>query len=280
MLEIRKHLAFEPNWLYQYKWLDQFRKKGWSIETKLSAKEVAIDYLLGEIKSGNLKPGDKILNERKLSGQLGISRVPLREAISILSSLNILEARQGDGTYVSEQNTEIFGTVIKKYGIFTRSMVDEVFEARALFEADAAKLAAKNRTAEDLEHLHEALLQHENALEDFYAGRISAEQMMSYDHAIHLGIAASTHNNFLLQMVEAIRHVTMEEGFFSGEFTVNQEHFKESAIAHRAIVDAIEKQDGYRAYQIMQEHIGQIQSALDLEKIRSEEKHEEGHENI
>lgn len=250
-------------------------KKGWIIEPKSSAKEVAINYLISEIKAGNLKPGDKILNERKLSEQLGISRVPLREAISILSSLNVLEARQGDGTYVSEQNTEIFGTLIKKYGIFTRSRVDEVFEARMLFEADAAKLAAKNRTTEDLEHLHEALLEHENALTDFYAGKISAAKMMEYDNAIHLGIAASAHNNFLLQIIEAIRHVTIEEGFFFGEFTINQEHFKESAIAHREIVDAIEKQDSLMAYQTMQDHIEQIQSALDLEKIRSEE-----HENI
>lgn len=215
--------------------------------------------------------GDKILNERKLSDKLGISRVPLREAICTLSTLGILEAHQGDGTYVSENNTGIFGNIIKKYGIFNRSMVDEVFEARCLFEADAARLAAQNRTSQDLNRLKEALMQHENALPLYYGGDISAERMMEYDNEIHLGIAASTHNNFILQIIEAIRHVTLEHGFFSEKFTLNKMHFKESMILHKEIVNAIESQNAEKAYQKMQEHIIQIRSALDLERIRRNE---------
>ncbi len=212
--------------------------------------------------------GDKILNERKLSDKLGISRVPLREAICTLSTLGILEAHQGDGTYVSENNTGIFGNIIKKYGIFNRSMVDEVFEARCLFEADAAKLAAQNRTSQDLNRLKEALTQHENALPFYYGGEISAKHVMEHDSEIHLGIAASTHNNFILQIIEAIRHVTLEQGFFTEQFTLNKLHFKESMILHREIVNAIESQNAEKAYQKMQEHIIQIRSALDLERIR------------
>lgn len=54
------------------------------IEQKQSAREIAVNYLLEEIKNGSLIAGDKILNERKLSDKLGISRVPLREAICTL----------------------------------------------------------------------------------------------------------------------------------------------------------------------------------------------------
>lgn len=244
-------------------------------EQKQSARDIAINYFLDEIKNGNLASGDKILNERKLSDKLGISRVPLREAICTLATLGILEAHQGDGTYVSENNAGIFGNIIKKYGIFNRSMVDEVFEARCLFEADAAKLAAQNRTLQDLKRLQEALTQHETALPLYYGGEISAERMMEYDNEIHLGIAASTHNNFILQIIEAIRHVTLEQGFFSEQFTVNRQHFKESMILHREIVNAIEKQNPERAYEKMQAHIIQIRSALDIERIRRTE-----HENI
>ena len=56
---------------------------------------------------------------------------------------------------------------------------------------------------------------------------------MTYDHNIHLGIAASTHNNFILQIIEAIRHVTLEHEFFSEQFTRNKQHFKESVIINR-----------------------------------------------
>ena len=134
------------------------------MDLKQSARDLAIEYLLQEIKKGNLKAGDKLLNERKLSENLGISRVPLREAICTLSTLGILEAHQGDGTYVSDSYSEIFSNIIKKYGIFDRSMVDEVFEARSLFEADAARLAARNHTEDDLVKLEQALNKHEIAL--------------------------------------------------------------------------------------------------------------------
>lgn len=243
-----------------------------NIKQKQSARDIAVNYFLDEIKYGNLKSGDKILNERKLSEKLGISRIPLREAICTLSTLGVLEAHQGDGTYVSENSLGVFGNIIKKYGMFNRSMVDEVFEARSMFEADAAKLAAQNAAVEDIIRLKEALKQHENALPLYYDGKISAEQMMEYDGEIHLGIAASAHNNFILQIIEAIRYVTIEHGFFSEQFTVNKQHFRESVDFHREIIDAIECRDSQKAYDKMQKHIIQIRSALDLETIRKTER--------
>ena len=56
-------------------------------------------------------------------------------------------------------------------------------------------------------------MNHEKALVLYHKGEISAEVMMEYDGAIHLGIAASAHNNFMLQIIEAIRHVTIEKDF-------------------------------------------------------------------
>ena len=47
------------------------------MDLKQSARDLAIEYLLQEIKKGNLKAGDKLLNERKLSENLGISRFPV-----------------------------------------------------------------------------------------------------------------------------------------------------------------------------------------------------------
>lgn len=245
------------------------------MKENVSAKDQAINYILDEVRNGQFRPNEKIPNERKLSEQLGISRVPLREAISTLTTLGILETHRGDGTYVSDQHSDIISNVIKKYGIFDRATVDEVFEARSLFEADGAKLAARNRTDDDLKRLHEALKHHEEALPLYYAGEISEEDMMQYDGEVHLGIAASTHNHFMLQIIEAIRHVTIENQFFSKKYTLHQEHFQQSMLKHRDIVKAIEEQDENQAYQLMSEHIQEIASAIDIERIKGEETHEE-----
>ena len=84
----------------------------------------------------------------------------------------------------------------------------------------------KNRTSEDLKCLQEALVNHEKALVLYHKGEISAEVMMEYDGAIHLGIAASAHNNFMLQIIEAIRHVTIEKDFFlRNSIQFDRQHF-------------------------------------------------------
>lgn len=241
------------------------------MEQKQSAREIATGYLLSQIKTGALKPGDKLLNERKLSQTLGISRVPLREAICTLSTVGILEARQGDGTFVSGSDAGTLAKVIKIYGLFDRSLVDEVFEARILFEADAAKLAAVNRTEQDLADLYRALESHEKAIPSYYAGSTSVEEMMEYDGAVHLRIAAASHNNFMVQIIEAVRHVTLEKGMFREQYTVNKEHFRESTTMHRKIVETIEQRDSDAAYRNMQEHIVQIRAALDLDSIRRDQ---------
>ena len=59
------------------------------------------NYLLSEIKSRNLKPGMKILSERKIADKLNINRMTVKYAIDKLAKNRILIKIQGKGTYVS-----------------------------------------------------------------------------------------------------------------------------------------------------------------------------------
>lgn len=64
-------------------------------------------YILDKIKSGQFKKGDKLPTERQLSEELGISRNTVSAAYKELLLEGILEARQGRGTFVREQNADI-----------------------------------------------------------------------------------------------------------------------------------------------------------------------------
>ena len=55
------------------------------------------DALIAYIVDRGLEQGDRLPNEKELSGLLGVGRSTLREAVRMLSSRNILEARQGAG---------------------------------------------------------------------------------------------------------------------------------------------------------------------------------------
>ena len=119
-----------------------------------------------------------------------MSRNTVREAVSVLSHANVLEVRQGDGTYVRSNvdPTEIMRRV-SRAGILAH------FEVRAILEQGAARLAAMRRTEEEVKELA-CLLEERGdapAKEDF---AIFAER----DFAFHFGIVRAAHNEALEEL--------------------------------------------------------------------------------
>lgn len=60
------------------------------------------EHLREQIHSGKLKPGERLLSERELSEQVGISRMTVRQALGYLMREGVLEAKPGIGTFVAE----------------------------------------------------------------------------------------------------------------------------------------------------------------------------------
>jgi len=71
---------------------------GFKIINKVSTLDSAIRQIKDEIKSGRLKPSEKLPSERDLAIQLGISRASVRETIKALYYAGYLEVFQGKGT--------------------------------------------------------------------------------------------------------------------------------------------------------------------------------------
>lgn len=84
------------------------------------------DEAIGKIKemivSGALRPGDRLPKEADLAAELGLSRNSLREAVKALSLLNILDVRQGDGTYVSSPTRPCSSKRCRSYWTSTRTI--------------------------------------------------------------------------------------------------------------------------------------------------------------
>ena len=64
--------------------------------------EQVVTRISGMIKSGNLKPGDRLPTEAQMGIAFGISRPALREALKALTLMGILEVRQGGRYTVTE----------------------------------------------------------------------------------------------------------------------------------------------------------------------------------
>ena len=72
-----------------------------SIRPKKIYEEIS-DLILSMIREGTLKPGDKLLSVHQLAEQFGVGRSAVREALSAVRAMGLIEMRQGEGTYVKK----------------------------------------------------------------------------------------------------------------------------------------------------------------------------------
>ena len=116
------------------------------------------------IREGSLQPGDQIPPERSLTETLSVGRSSVREALQILSTLNVIHVAPGSGAFVKEPRAsdvfrpEFIGLLIGNF------MVRELLEAREMIEPSAARLACLRGTHADFSLIEDALENHELAL--------------------------------------------------------------------------------------------------------------------
>lgn len=103
----------------------------------------AVDHIMAKISHGELRPGERLPTERVLAAELGLSRSSMREAVRVLSTIGVLETRQGSGVYVTplgpEELLETFGVLAE---ISRGRTLVEVVQVRRMVEPPATALAA------------------------------------------------------------------------------------------------------------------------------------------
>src|SRR5690625_5994714 len=102
------------------------------------------------IKTGDFPPNSQLPSETKLAEMFGVSRSPIREALSVLSASGLIETRQGGRSWIREVNlAEMLEPV--QFEMITVEEVCDLLAMRTIIESEAAYLAAKGQTKEDLD---------------------------------------------------------------------------------------------------------------------------------
>lgn len=112
------------------------------------------EQIEGLIASGELKPGDNLPPERDLSKQLDVSRPSLREALLVLESRGLLQARRGGGYCVTDVTAPVITDPLVHLLQRHPSTVDDVLELRHGIECIAAQFAALRATDTDIKKLN------------------------------------------------------------------------------------------------------------------------------
>lgn len=218
------------------------------------AKQV-VTQLEQLIETGKWAVGSKIPAEPELMEQLGVSRNTIREALHALIHNGLLEARQGDGTYVRAA-THFEAALLRR---LRGSEVADTLEVRYSLERDIARLAAERRTEEDLEAIRDALQQRNQNVNDEAA-------FVQADMAFHMAVAMATDNEFLIDLY---RYMSVHiQKAISSIGSLELESTKDQAAIHADLFEAIEAKDPAAAERAACSFIEALQTAWALHEQR------------
>jgi GntR family transcriptional repressor for pyruvate dehydrogenase complex len=212
--------------------------------TRSPLYEQVVERLREFIHVQQLKPGDRLMSERELAERLGVSRTSVRQGLTALRVLGLVEIKHGDGVYLLRSPRDVIPSLASE---IVGSEVDHpmIWEVREAIEVQAARLAARRRTEAHLRTMRDALDQMETAI----AG---GDDGILEDRRFHRAIVEAAGNPLLRQMTEQLADVidrTSEASLtLAGRPQV-------SLAGHRAILDAVECQDEAAAAEEMRQHV-------------------------
>jgi GntR family transcriptional repressor for pyruvate dehydrogenase complex len=219
---------------------------------KSAISEDIIARLLTMIKEGQLQPGTKLPPERELAEAMQVSRPSLREALRALSIMNVIEIRQGDGTYITSLEPELLVEHLDFVFSLSDSTIIELFEARKIVEVGLAAMAAQRITDEEIATLEESLA---NSIENVQDHTL----FLKADVELHETIVEAARNLFLKRFMGSIYNL----GHASRARTVEIPGVVEQVVEdHRAIVNALKVRDPERARQAMLQHLNNVEARL------------------
>jgi len=252
----------------KYNWSYHFAKSEWKKEKNLMFEKVQtnkvymqiVEQIQNLIKEGKLNPGDKLPPERILAEKLGVSRPPLREAISALEILGISKSRSGKGNFIKNTfDSTSYAQRLKE--LEKEESPFELLEARTnigseIWISTMLKILKNKGLIKDGE-IEEALDRMRSALND-------TPRAMEFDRGFHVAIAKAAHNSILFQMMNYLADGLKESLWVNIKEKSwalpghPQKYLKE----HTKLLEAIKEGDKKATRRIMYSHLVDVEDDL------------------
>lgn len=213
-----------------------------------SLASVVAKDLAERIERGDYAVGDKIPIETQLCEMFNVSRTVVREAIATLRSEGLVTSRHGVGVFVEERANPALS--ITKEAAGELSEVLELLELRLGVEVEAAGLAARRATEDDLRAIRD-VFEKTCDLDAF------AEQPRELDYAFHLAIARASGNGWMAKFMDFIGPVIIPRSqlLHASQPEITRDYLRQMVDEHRRILDAIAAGDAVAAQEAMRMHL-------------------------
>ena len=186
---------------------------------RASLSKVVSEKIRGQILAGRLKPGERLIEDR-LSAELGVSRVPVREALRGLSMEGLVRLEPNRGASVTE---------------VTPQLLAELVEVRTLLEALNARLAARRHDPEIVALLQDTLRRGNEAAQSG-----TADQLAQLNAEFHERLAEASRNSVLSDIMRSLRERTGLAFSINGQARA-REDWKEHAGILAAVIEGDEE---------------------------------------
>ncbi len=209
------------------------------------------------IRTGQVKPGEKLESVERLAENFQVGRSAIREALTSLRAMGLVEMRQGEGTFIKEFETDQISFPLSTAILMNKDDIKNLLEVREIIELGTASAAAQKR----LDH---HLIIMEKVLDEMKGSSGNEELGEEADLQFHLAIAESAQNPLLLNLMNQVSGMmveTMKETrrvwIYSKQTTVEQ-----LTDEHYAIYKAIKDGDEQKARNYMRIHLGNVKKIL------------------
>jgi GntR family transcriptional regulator, transcriptional repressor for pyruvate dehydrogenase complex len=201
------------------------------------------EQIRSSIYEGEFQPGGKLPSERELARRYEAGRSSIREALTILQGMGLIEVRQGYGARV------LFGTDQASSSAGAQPSDNEILEARAIIECQNLQLAVQRATRADMARLAELLWTLEAELKQ---GQLGLETDLQFQ----LALAAAAHNHLLYHLSSTMIHYIRQTLSPEWRLLKQQRAYQERLVdQYRSIFRAIAAGNAQRAVMVMQEHL-------------------------
>jgi DNA-binding FadR family transcriptional regulator len=219
------------------------------------ASDVLANELRERILSGEFAEGTGLPAERELVAQTRMSRTTVREALRILEVQGLITIRAGrtGGAFVQQPGEDAMISTVSLLIRGGRLRLASLLEVREAIEPFCARLAALNRTDDDLSDMDEA-----NRLIESAVGRL--DTFLEANVEWHIAVARASHNELLSGLMVALSRASYAAT--EDETFVDQDVRATAVRAHATITQAIRDKDPDAAARRMTRHVHSYAEAM------------------
>lgn len=219
------------------------------------------EQIIERIETGDLRPGDKLPSEHELAEKMEVSRPSVREALSGLQALEVVDTKIGSGTYVSESVVES-NLISTDLSLIEKEMSHlHIIEARKNLEDAMLEVVVENLDRDKIDAVEAALDRMKN-----HSTERDYQQYMDADHDFHEALVRLTDNPLVVEAAQPL--LATIDGSLYRELTrkyylVDDSRIKRCFDIHESLFESVKEANLDEARASMKKHWELMEDALE-----------------